>query len=107
MTTIVGDWRRKILVSDSQFTDTDTNTKYFEDKVYDVPGGWFGGAGHHSDCEKVLAYLRNKGKTKPKLKNSDNSFILLTNDGLFTCDDGEDWESVRTFMALGLSLIHI
>jgi 20S proteasome alpha/beta subunit len=101
MTTIVGDWRRKILVADSQFTDTDTNTKYFEDKVYEVPNGWFGCAGHHSDSEKVLAYLRTKGKTKPKLKNTDNSFILLTPDGLFTCDDGDDWESVRTFMAIG------
>ena len=62
MTTIVGDWSRKIIVSDSQFSDTDTNIKYFEEKVYSIPGGWFAGAGHHTDCEKILTYLRTKSK---------------------------------------------
>jgi hypothetical protein len=33
MTTIVGDWNKKILVSDSQFSDEDTGIKYFDEKV--------------------------------------------------------------------------
>ena len=36
MTTIVGDWRRKIIVSDSQYSDDDTGLKYFENKVYKI-----------------------------------------------------------------------
>ena len=34
MTTILGDWERKVLVADSQFSDTSTGIKYFEDKVF-------------------------------------------------------------------------
>jgi len=100
MTTIIGDWRRKILVSDSQFTDSDTGIKYFEDKVVPIDGGWLGVAGNWSDCEKVVDYLSKKNKTKPKLK-SDSSFIKLTKDGLFSCGDDLEWERVRTFMAIG------
>ena len=37
MTTIVGDWSKKILVADSQFSDDDTGIKYFEDKIYPIP----------------------------------------------------------------------
>ena len=33
MTTIVGDWNNKIIVADSQFTDSDAGIKYFEDKI--------------------------------------------------------------------------
>jgi len=33
MTTIVGDWTIKVLVSDSQFSDEDTGIKYFDEKV--------------------------------------------------------------------------
>jgi len=100
MTTIIGDWRRKILVSDSQFTDSDSGIKYFEDKVVPIDGGWLGVAGNWSDCEKVLDYLSKKNKTKPKLK-SDSSFLKLTKDGLFSCGDDLEWERVRTFMAIG------
>jgi hypothetical protein len=100
MTTIIGDWRRKILVSDSQFTDSDTGIKYFEDKVVPIDGGWLGVAGNWSDCEKVIDYLSKKNKTKPKLK-SDSSFLKLTKDGLFSCGDDLEWERVRTFMAIG------
>ena len=46
MTTIVGDARRKILVSDSQTSDDDSDTKELNsDKVYRVPQGWLAGAG--------------------------------------------------------------
>ena len=76
MTTIVGDWTRKILVSDTQYSDDDTGIKYNEDKVFPIEGGWFGGAGHKSDIEKVYAWIKGKSKTKPKLKNT-NSFLKL------------------------------
>jgi hypothetical protein len=100
MTTIVGDWGKKILVADSQFTDSDTGIKYFEDKVVPIDGGWLGVAGNWSDCEKVIDYLSKKNKTKPKLK-SDSSFLKLTKEGLFSCGDDLEWERVRTFMAIG------
>ena len=100
MTTIVGDWFKKVLVADSQFTDSDTGIKYFEDKIVPIDGGWLGVAGNWSDCERVIDYLSKKNKTKPKLK-SDSSFLKLTKDGLFSCGDDLEWERVRTFMAIG------
>jgi hypothetical protein len=100
MTTIVGDWRRKVLVSDSQFTDSDTGIKYFEDKIFPVDGGFIGVAGNYCDAEKVIEYVNKKTKVKPKLK-SDSSFLKLTKDGVFSCGDDLEWERVRTFMAIG------
>ena len=100
MTTIVGDWTNKIMVSDSQFTDDETGIKYFEEKVFPVEGGWLGIAGNYCDAEKVLDYLNKKTKVKPKLK-PDSSFLKLTKDGLFACGDDLEWERVRTFMAIG------
>ena len=100
MTTIVGDWGRKIIVADSQFTDSDAGIKYFEDKIFAIDGGWLGVAGNYCDAEKVLDYLSKKNKTKPKLK-SDSSFLKLTSEGLFSCGDDLEWERVRTFMAIG------
>jgi hypothetical protein len=100
MTTIVGDWRIKVLVADSQFTDTDSGIKYFEDKIFPIEGGFLGVAGNYCDAEKVLDYLSKKSKAKPKLK-SDSSFLKLTKDGLFSCGDDLEWERVRTFMAIG------
>ena len=100
MTTIIGDWGAKVLVSDSQFTDTVSGIKYFEEKVFPVDGGWLGVAGNYCDAEKVLEYVNKKTKVKPKLK-SDSSFLKLTKDGLFSCGDDLEWERVRTFMAIG------
>ena len=100
MTTIVGDWKRKILVSDSQFSDDDTGIKYFDEKVVPIDGGWLGIAGNWCDCEKVVDYLNKKGKRKPKLK-SDSSFIKLTQEGLFYCGDDLEWERAKEFMAIG------
>ena len=51
MTTILGDWERKVLVADSQFSDTSTGIKYFEDKVFAIDGGWLGVAGNYVDAE--------------------------------------------------------
>ena len=100
MTTIVGDWRRKILVSDSQFSDEDSGLKYFDEKIYPIEGGWLGVAGNYVDADKVLEYLHKKSKTKPKLM-SDSSFIKLTADGLFYCGDDLEWERSKTFMSIG------
>jgi hypothetical protein len=100
MTTIVGDWKNKILVADSQFTDTDTGLKYFEEKVLPLDDGWLGVAGNWCDGEKVQDYVNKKTKTKPKLK-ADSSFLKLTADGLFACDGDLEWERVRTFMVIG------
>lgn len=100
MTTIVGDWNRKILVADSQFSDDDAGIKYFEDKILPIDGGWLGVAGNWCDAEKVIEYINKKGKAKPKLK-PDSSFLKLTSEGLFSCDDDLEWERVRSFMAIG------
>jgi len=100
MTTIVGDWKNKILVADSQFSDDDSGIKYFEDKIIQIEGGYLGVAGNWVDGEKVAEYLNKKLKTKPKLK-ADSSFLKLTDEGLFSCGDDLEWERVRTFMAIG------
>jgi hypothetical protein len=100
MTTIVGDWKKKILVCDSQFSDEDTGIKYFEDKVLPIDGGYLGVAGNWADGEKVADYVSKKQKTKPKL-HTDSSFLKLTEEGLFSCGDDLEWERVRTFMAIG------
>lgn len=100
MTTIVGDWGKKVIVSDSQFSDDDTGIKYFDEKVVPIDGGWLGVAGNWCDAEKVVDYLNKKTKTKPKLK-ADSSFLKLTADGLFYCGDDLEWERAKTFMAIG------
>ena len=100
MTTIVGDWTKKIMVSDTQYSDDDTGIKYHEEKVFPIPGGWFGGAGHKSDIEKVLAWVRGETPKKPKIKNS-NSFLKMTDEGLFSTDNSLEWETVNTFLAIG------
>lgn len=100
MTTIVGDWRNKIIVSDTQYSDDDTGIKYHEEKVFPLEDGWFGGAGHKSDIEKVYAWLRGQVSKKPKLKNT-NSFIMMTSKGLFSTDNSLEWETVTSFIAIG------
>lgn len=100
MTTIVGDWRHKIVVSDTQYSDDDTGIKYHEEKVFPLEDGWFGGAGHKSDIEKVYAWLKGQTSKKPKLKNT-NSFIMMTSKGLFSTDNSLEWETVNTFIAIG------
>lgn len=100
MTTIVGDWRHKIMVSDSQYSDEDTGLKYQAEKVYPIQGGFFGGAGHKSDIEKVFKWLNGETKTKPKIKNQ-NSFIKMTSEGLYSSDNSLEWESVDDFIAIG------
>jgi 20S proteasome alpha/beta subunit len=100
MTTIVGDWRQGIIVSDSQYSDDDSGLKYQAEKVYPIAGGFFGGAGHKSDIEKVLKWVKGEVKVKPKIKNQ-NSFIKMTFEGLYSCDNTLEWESVDDFIAIG------
>jgi 20S proteasome alpha/beta subunit len=102
MTTIVGDYRRKILVADSQYTDDEAGIKYQDEKVYPLAnGGWFAGAGHKSDIEKVLKWIKDgKGRGKPKVKNP-NSFLMLTEAGLFSSDNSLEFETVKDFIAIG------
>lgn len=100
MTTIVGDSRRKILVADSQFSDDESGIKYFEEKVFEIDGGWLGVAGNYVDAEKVIEYLSKKSKTPPKLKG-DSTFLKLTHEGLFSCGSDLEWERVRTYMTIG------
>jgi hypothetical protein len=100
MTTIAGDWSRKILVADSQFSDDDAGIKYFEDKIFKINDGWLGVAGNYVDAQKVIDYVNKKTSKLPKLK-SDSSFLRLSSDGLFSCGDDLEWERVRTFMAIG------
>jgi hypothetical protein len=100
MTTIVGDWGRKVIVCDSQFSDPSSGIKYFEDKVFEIDGGWLGVAGNYVDAETVVDYINKKSKIKPKLK-PDSSFMKLTQEGLFVCGSDLEWERVRTFMAIG------
>jgi 20S proteasome alpha/beta subunit len=75
MTTIIGDWRRKVLVADSQFTDSDTGIKYFEDKIFPIEGGFLGVAGNYVDAEKVIDYLSKKSKNKSKLRSRNKTSL--------------------------------
>ena len=60
MTTIVGDAKRMILVSDSQTSDDDSDTKAFNlSKVFKVPQGWLAGAGDLMSVQKVVEYFKD------------------------------------------------
>lgn len=100
MTTIVGDWNNKVMVSDTQYSDDDTGIKYHDEKVFPLEDGWFGGAGHKSDIEKAYAWIKGELPRKPKLKNT-NSFLMMTSKGLFSTDSSLEWETVNTFIAIG------
>ncbi len=101
MTTIVADSKRKVIVSDSQYSDDDAGIKFFDEKVYKIPGGYFAGAGHLCDIEKVYKWLLDpKNIKKPVLKN-DNELLKLTEEGLVSSDRTLNWETVKTFISIG------
>ncbi len=101
MTTVVADVKRKIVVSDSQYTDDDAGMKFFDEKVYRIPGGFFAGAGHLCDIEKVYKWLLDpKNVKKPIIKN-DNAFLKLTDEGLVSSDRALVWETVKTYISIG------
>lgn len=104
MSTIVGDWQRKIIVTDSQVSDDDSDTKNFEnEKVFRVPQGLLAGAGDFISIQIVVEYFKNDKKGKaPIIKDADDAdFMLLTNDGLYVSGKDLRFQKVPTYEALG------
>lgn len=79
MTTVVGDYRVKKIVSDSKVSDDDM--AWTGPKIYEIKGNLYAFAGSVVEEEKALKYLRNGGR-RPKL-SEDFDAIMLTHDGLF------------------------
>ena len=104
MSTIVGDWQRKIIVTDSQVSDDDSDTKNFEnEKVFRVPQGLLAGAGNFISIQIVVEYFKNDKKGKaPIIKDADDAdFMLLANDGLYVSGKDLRFQKVPTYEALG------
>ena len=104
MSTIVGDWQRKIIVTDSQVSDDDSDTKNFEnEKVFRVPQGLLAGAGDFISIQIVVEYFKNDKKGKaPIIKDADDAdFMLLANDGLYVSGKDLRFQKVPTYEALG------
>ena len=104
MSTIIGDWTRKLIVTDSQVSDDDSDTKNFEnEKVFRVPQGLLAGAGDFISIQTVVEYFRNDKKGKaPIIKDVDDAdFMLLTNDGLYVSGKDLRFQKVPTYEALG------
>jgi hypothetical protein len=104
MSTIIGDWNRKIIVADSQVSDTDSNTKTFHnEKVFYVPQGILAGAGDFISIQEVVQYFVDGKKGKPPIiKDVDDAdFMLLTNEGLFVSGKDLRFQKITTYEALG------
>ena len=104
MSTIIGDWRRKIIVTDSQISDDDSDSKSFEnDKVFRVPQGLLAGAGDFISIQEVVQYFMEGKKGKPPIiKDVDDAdFMLLTHDGLFVSGKDLRFQKIQTYDALG------
>lgn len=104
MTTIVGDWKRKIIVADSQVSDDDSNTKAFnQDKVFKVPQGWLAGAGDVRSIQQVVRWFLEGKKGKPPVikETEDADFMLLSDDGLLLSDRALNFWNVYTYDAIG------
>lgn len=104
MSTIVGDWQRKIIVTDSQVSDDDSDTKNFKnEKVFRVPQGLLAGAGDFISIQIVVEYFKNDKKGKaPIIKDADDAdFMLLANDGLYVSGKDLRFQKVPTYEALG------
>lgn len=103
MTTIIGDAKRSIIVSDTMMSDSDSNTKDLDfRKVVKFKDGWLAVAGDVRNLEKVRRWLNDSTLPKPEIKEEfDCDFMKLTPDGLFVTDRHLDfWECV-TVDALG------
>ena len=104
MTTIIGDAKRKIIVSDSQYSDTDSSTKALDnEKVYRVPQGWLAGAGDVTSIQEVVQYFKDgkKGKAPVITDADDADFMLLSEDGIFISGKDLRFSKVYTYDALG------
>lgn len=104
MTTIVGDWPRKLMVADSQVSDEDSNTKAFnQDKVFKVSQGWLGGAGDVRSIQQVVKWFHEGKKGKPPVikETEDADFMLLSDDGLYLSDRSLNFWQVNSYDAIG------
>lgn len=104
MTTIVGDWRRKVLVADTQISDDDSDTKtYGNDKVFKIPQGLLAGAGDFISVQQVVEWFREGKKGKqPVIKDADDAdFIMLTHEGLYVSGNDLRFRNIQTYDALG------
>ena len=104
MTTIVGDAKRKILVSDSQTSDDDSDTKELNsNKVYRVPQGWLAGAGSTISIQEVVQYFMDGKKGKvPIIKEADDAdFMLLSEAGIFVSGKDLRFWQTHTQDAIG------
>ena len=104
MTTIVGDWSRRLIVADSQVSDDDSNTKAFnQDKVFKVPQGWLAGAGDVRSIQVVHKWFLDGKKGKPPVikETEDADFMLLTDDGLMLSDRTLNFWYVTSYDAIG------
>ena len=104
MSTIIGDWRRKIIVTDSQISDDDSDTKVLDgEKVFKVPQGLLAGAGDYISIQEVVQYFLDGKKGKPPvIKDIDDAdFMLLTHDGLFVSGKDLRFQKIQKYDALG------
>ena len=110
MSTIIGDWSRKIIVADSQVSDTESNTKTFQnEKVFHIPQGILAGAGDFITIQEVVQYFTDGKKGKPPvIKDADDAdFMLLTNEGLFVSGKDLRFQNVKTYEALGTGTLAV
>lgn len=104
MTTIVGDWSRKIIVADTQISDDDSDTKtYNNEKVFKVPQGLLAGAGDFISIQQVVEWFKDNKKGKPPIiKDADDAdFMLLTHDGLYVSGKDLRFQTITKHDALG------
>lgn len=104
MTTIIGDWRHKIIVTDSQISDDDSDTKALDcEKVFRVPQGLLAGAGDFITIQEVVQYFSEGKRGKPPvIKDADDAdFMLLNHDGLFISGKDLRFQRIQTYDALG------
>jgi hypothetical protein len=105
MTIIIGDAERQLMVSDSQVSDEDSETKsYVTQKIFKIPDGWLGGAGDFRSIQKAVEWFNNgkKEKDKPEIQSEhDADFMMLTSEGLFVSDKDLEFWKVNSIDAIG------
>lgn len=85
MTTIIADYRARVMVSDSHATDGDR--AWTMRKVYRIHGHLIGCAGLVPEFEAFLEWYRGGMKTKLKFTGDVTEVLVLRPDGLFMFDD--------------------
>lgn len=86
MTTIAIDNIRKIIVTDSMFSDPEGGMKWLngDPKAWKVPEGWICGCGSFADIARIVAWFQDgkPGDQHPPITDQ-SGFFLLTADGAF------------------------